>query len=280
MLEHTLDRASRISRPEDTVTVVAHEHAHFARNHVRGRFAPGLVRQPVNRDTAAGVFLPIARVRRADPDATVAIFPSDHFVHPEDVFLDSVRAAMRAAEAMPQKLVLLGVSPDEVEVDYGWIFPGRELHDVDGRAVHAVRSFLEKPSIEDAHAAREEGALWNTMVMAAKVDTLWRLGFRYLPEILFRFESLLEAVGTPMEEAVTSSIYREMPRRNFSSDLLQRARTEVAVVELRDALWSDWGREERIAETLDRLGKRPAWANTLAARAPSRAPLAVAGARA
>jgi mannose-1-phosphate guanylyltransferase len=63
MLQHTLDRARRISSPEDIVTVVAREHAGYWRSQVSGELAGGLVVQPVNRDTAAGIFLPLARVR-------------------------------------------------------------------------------------------------------------------------------------------------------------------------------------------------------------------------
>ena len=259
MLQHTLDRASRISSPEDIVTVVAREHAGYWRSQVSGELARGLVTQPVNRDTAAGIFLPLARVRAVDPGATVAIFPSDHFIYPETRFVAAIETALRAAEVLRERLVLLGVRPDEPEPDYGWVFRGRELLDLEGRRVHAVRTFLEKPSAEDARAAREDGALWNTMIMAGKVETFWRLGWRYLPELMFRFDCYVEAIGTPAEEAALASIYSDMPIRNFSSDLLQRARTEVAAVELEGVLWSDWGRAERIAETLARLGKRPAW---------------------
>lgn len=265
MLQHTLDRASRVSSLEDIVTVVAREHKGYWRNQVRGELARGLVTQPVNRDTAAGIFLPLARVRAMDPDAAVAIFPSDHFIYPESRFVAAVETALRAAGELPERLILLGVRPDGPEPDYGWVFRGRELlnleglEGLEGRRVHAVRTFLEKPSAEDARAAREEGALWNTLIMAAKVETFWRLGWRYLPELMFRFESYVEAIGTPMEDAVLSSIYADMPIRNFSSDLLQRARTEVGAIELEGVLWSDWGRAERIAETLARLGKRPAW---------------------
>jgi mannose-1-phosphate guanylyltransferase len=269
MLQHTLGRASRVSRPEDVVTVVAREHQGYWRNQVTGAFASGLVTQPVNRDTAAGIFLPLARVRASDPDATVAVFPSDHFIYPEGRFVTSVDAALGAAEALPERLVLLGVRPDDPEPDYGWVFRGRELLEVSGRKVHAVRTFLEKPAPEDARAAREDGALWNTMILAAKVETFWRLGWRYLPELMFRFESYAEAIGTPYEDAALASIYKDMPRRNFSSDLLQRARTEVAALELDGVLWSDWGRAERIAETLARVGMRPLWA--------AQEPLAVAG---
>jgi mannose-1-phosphate guanylyltransferase len=223
----------------------------------------------LNRDTGAGIFLPLARVRALDPEATVAVFPSDHFIHPEARFVEAVETALRAAEALRERLVLLGVRPDDPEPDYGWVFRGRELLDLDGRRVHAVRTFLEKPSAGDARAAREEGALWNTMILAGKLETFWRLGWRYLPQVLSRFESYVEAVGTPMEDAVLSSIYADMPVRNFSSDLLQRARTEVAAIELDGVLWSDWGRAERIVETLARVGKRPAW--------EEREPLAIAG---
>ncbi len=259
MLQHTLERASRVSRSENVVTVVAREHRGYWKSQVSGDFARGLVAQPVNRDTAAGIFLPLARVRHLDPDATVVLFPSDHFIYPEARFTASIEAAVRAAAELPQRIVLLGVRPDEPEPDYGWIFQGRELLEVDGRKVHAVRSFLEKPTAADARAARTEGALWNTLILAARVDTVWRLGWRYLPQVLFRFESYVEAIGTPHEESTLFSIYADMPAQNFSSDLLQRARSEVAVMQLEDVLWSDWGRAERIVETLGRVGKQPAW---------------------
>ena len=50
-----------------------------------------------------------------------------------------------------------------------------------------------------------------------------------------------------------------MPAKNFSSDLLQRAPEKLAVIELTGALWSDWGKPERIAETLRRIDRRPAY---------------------
>ncbi len=45
----------------------------------------------------------------------------------------------------------------------------------------------------------------------------------------------------------------------FSSDVLQRASERLAVMEMEGVHWSDWGRPDRIAGTLHRLGKRPAF---------------------
>jgi mannose-1-phosphate guanylyltransferase len=35
---------------------------------------------------------------------------------------------------------------------------------------------------------------------------------------------------------------------------------QIAVLELNGVLWSDWGRRERIEETLREIGKQPAFA--------------------
>jgi hypothetical protein len=70
---------------------------------------------------------------------------------------------------------------------------------------------------------------------------------------------LEEAVGTDREEAVTDTVYRTMPQVNFSSELLALAADKTAVIELDGVLWCDWGSPSRISETLQRIGKVPAF---------------------
>jgi hypothetical protein len=48
-----------------------------------------------------------------------------------------------------------------------------------------------------------------------------------------------------------------MPSWNVSADLLGRSAANLAVMELDRVHWSDWGKPERILETLHRAGKRP-----------------------
>jgi mannose-1-phosphate guanylyltransferase len=117
----------------------------------------------------------------------------------------------------------------------------------------------EKPPLSEADALMASGALWNTLVLASKVDTLWRLGWRSLPELMPRFERLGDAIGTSREGRVLDAVYRDMPVRNFPSGLLEQAPEEMAVLELRDVLWSDWGKPGRIVNTLRRIAKPPAF---------------------
>jgi mannose-1-phosphate guanylyltransferase len=88
MFQHTLDRSDQIIAPERRVTVIARAHRDEAFSQFSWR-APGkVILQPSNRETAAGIFLGLTYIRKRDPDATVVIFPSDHFAHPEDRFVD------------------------------------------------------------------------------------------------------------------------------------------------------------------------------------------------
>lgn len=144
MFQHTLDRASRLTPPDRMVTVVARSHRHDALAQWGDRRSGTILFQPANRDTAAGLFLPLTYIRARAPEATVVLYPSDHFVYPEDRFLEAVRRAVRIAESHSDRVVMLGVAPDRLELDYGWIQPGRPLDGRDSEAGQTVCSFLEK----------------------------------------------------------------------------------------------------------------------------------------
>jgi hypothetical protein len=73
-----------------------------------------------------------------------------------------------------------------------------------------------------------------------------------------RFEWLKETVDTNEEPRVLDAIYEAMPRRNFSSQMLQGEPDRLAVMEMKDVLWSDWGSPDRIESGIERTWKRPA----------------------
>lgn len=257
MLQHTLDRADAITVSVQKVTIVAADQQAEANRHVRGRRGL-IVAQPADRGTAAGIFLPLLYVRHLTPRATVVVYPSDHFVMPETPFIETVRSAMTAADRLRDCIVLVGARPDGPETDYGWVTTGATLDTVAGVSVHAVTTFIEKPTPTAAEAARRSGALWNTFVFAVRADVLWELGRQYLPSVIDALEPVGRAIGTPREAAAIDEAYRAIPASNFSTGLLERAVSRMAAVELTDTHWSDWGRPDRIARSLGRVqAERP-----------------------
>ncbi len=259
MFQHTVDRALRLVPPERIVAVVSRDHRDLVTGQLLERGPARVVYQPANRDTAPGIFLPLTYVAALDPEATVVVLPSDHFAYPEDRLVAAIRDATSAAMGSPGHLVLVGASPDRLELDYGWILREGRAIQLNGIPVYPVRSFLEKPERAKAEAAWEAGALWNTLVFAARAETLWTLGWRFLPSLMPLFERLKEVVGTEAESHVLRSIYEAMPQKNISYDLLQCMTEHLSVIELNDVLWSDWGRPERVAEALRQIGRSPAF---------------------
>jgi mannose-1-phosphate guanylyltransferase len=102
-----------------------------------------------------------------------------------------------------------------------------------------------------------QGALWNTLVLVANVEALWKAGWECCPEVMEKFEQLRQSIGTPDEGSVLQTIYHDMPNCNFSREVLQPLSKQLGVMELEKVFWSDWGRPERIIETLQAFGIRP-----------------------
>lgn len=284
MLEHSWCRALAVARPGRVITVVGGGHRHFLAG--MREVPPGpVIEQPLDRGTAPGVFLPTALALAGNPEAIVVVMPSDHFVHPEWRFVALVQAACRCAAEQRGRLVMLGATPLWAETDFGWILPGAREN---GSPALPVLGFEEKPDRDRAERFLASGSLWNTMVVAARADTLWQLGKRLLPEVMRPFDALLEQLRISNGELppaatahAVARAYDHMPRADFSRDLVQACPESALVLPLGDIAWSDWGRPERVGDSLRQLGKKPAFDAVGEPREPalSRLRPAVAGAR-
>ncbi len=263
MLEHTIDRAVELVGEQRVITVTGSGHGRF----LEIQRVEGLVmEQPFSRGTGAGVLLPAAYILRKDPEATVLIFPSDHFVSPKAGFLDQVVLARQFAERLEERMILMAAVPDRPETDYGWVqpgvpVPGLALHGP--TKIHEVRSFREKPCASEARSCFERGDLWNTMIIAVKLKALWSLVKRIVPGVMEKFESFFRSLpgrreeARPVEETAVRCLYHSIPTFDFSATFLTRASADLAVMPLNGVLWSDWGRPERVFSTLRMIGRRP-----------------------
>jgi mannose-1-phosphate guanylyltransferase len=260
LLRQTLDRVSLAIPEERTLVVTVRRHAGYIAEEFSGGTHPRILAQPLDRGTAAGVLYPAHWIAWRNPEATVAIFPSDHFLLGETSFMAHVAEVVAWVEKHPERLVLLGAPPSSPEVEYGWIEPGEALGDVSTGPVRAVRQFWEKPSVARARACLESGHLWNTSVLVGKVATLVQTGWQALPGLSDRLAHIEPFVGTPEEADAVRQAYELMPRANFSKDVLEAAGDALAVSRLPRIVWSDLGSPHRVMEALTRMRIRPEWA--------------------
>jgi mannose-1-phosphate guanylyltransferase len=105
-----------------------------------------------------------------------------------------------------------------------------------------------------------QGALWNTMVMVCRVDTLFSCIARVAPILDAACTEIARAIGTPHEHAVLQDVYRRLEPTNFSRQVMEPLAgspdAALVMVSMRGVGWSDWGSEERIGRMLDQLGWR------------------------
>jgi mannose-1-phosphate guanylyltransferase len=273
MLQHTADRALMLASSGHIITIIGTKHRHLLSINTPHKL-PGLIlEQPCAKDTTPGVFYPLSYVMANDPDATVILLPSDHFVYPESNFIESVRRAVILVEHFEKKLVLLGALPDRCEEDYGWICP-KSLKHHDNSFAEEVEDFVEKPSFPRACSCFRSGCYWNTMVSVAKARTFWEIGNLNAPDMMAKFEMLrhvLKAVwrgvaNWKIERLAVQYVYENISPGNLSRDLLPKALDRLLVLPLRNVQWSDWGRPSRITESLASIGKLPAFLSSQLSR--------------
>jgi mannose-1-phosphate guanylyltransferase len=233
MLEHTFQRAEKLIPAQKLLVVIAKEHLQF--DEVRHQIAPRprecIVIQPGNKDTGPGILLPLMHLYKRYPDAIVALFPSDHFILEEDLFMQHVDRAFRIVESNGSRIVLLGLEPNEPDPEYGYIVPGETIDDRELDEVRKVGMFVEKPSTEAAKKIIRRGALWNTLVLVVRCKTLLQAIQRATPELYRSFEPIENVIGTPDEQRVIEEVYHKLPSLNFSKGVL-----EVLSFEHRQAL--------------------------------------------
>ncbi len=257
MFQHTLERADQVTQCEQKITVISQAHEEIASPQLAAHPGGALLLQPKNCDTGPGVFLALSYLKLLAVDATVIIFPSDHFISPVHRFLHILSSGINALEDLPDQLILLGVRPMTPETDYGWIQPGGLIRK-DGLApLYQVQSFIEKPKASKAQHLMDTGGLWNTMILIGKLTTFWNLGWLFLPKLMQKFRAFQAFIGSQWEHSMLEHMYLDMPVCNFSNELLQKIPERLTVLEMRDVLWSDWGIPTRISETLLAIGKTP-----------------------
>lgn len=259
LLQQTLDRVGLVIPAERTVVVSVHSQARYLDADLAGRPVPHVLLQPANRGTAAGVLLPAHWIRAHDPDATVLVVPSDHYVRDGEAFMGHAAEVLASVARARDRVVLLGVQPTGLDTGYGWIEPGAPLDLTTSGPICEVRRFIEKPGLERAARCFASGWLWNTLVLAATADTLLALGRRALPGLHGRLREMETFVGSRREAWAVARALADVPAADFSGAILDPCPPGLAVSKLPPIVWSDLGTPQRLLGVLRWLPERPAW---------------------
>jgi mannose-1-phosphate guanylyltransferase len=151
-----------------------------------------ILAEPVGLNTAPAIGLAAFILQRADPDAVLGLFPSDHVVGDVKRFHEVVGEGVEIA-ASGENIVVLGIQPSRAETGYGYIEAGSLSA---GNARH-VRRFTEKPNLEQAaEFIRTGNFFWNSGMFLWSAKTLVNALNEHLPKTAVLLDKIAADFGT------------------------------------------------------------------------------------
>jgi len=247
LLHAALERARAVASPERTCVIVAREHRRWWSDLAASVPAENVIVQPRNRGTAHGILLPLLHILRRDPDASLLILPSDHFVKEEAKLSMSLQQAMAQVERQRDRAILLGFTPDDPDPELGYVVPGTPA----GAGVYEVDRFVEKPSVATARALIERGAAWNAFILAAHARTLLQAFEAHDPRSVQEMRRIIDSADThEAAQQALSGLYERLSDFDFSRGIAQEGRLRMRMLTVPPCGWSDLGTPRRVAAVL------------------------------
>jgi mannose-1-phosphate guanylyltransferase len=215
---------------EDRVLVVTGEHLAEA----TARVVPGMPRahilcEPSPRNTAPCIAWATATVLRQDPEALVAVLPSDHFIGDEAAFREVLGRALEAAAA--GRVTTIGIVPTRPETGYGYIEVGEAIEGAAGKGgARSVVRFVEKPDRPRAQAfLAGKKHLWNAGMFFFRAKDMIALVQQHLPELAGGIATIEEAARQGRELEVLRTVFPTLPSISIDNGVMEKA-SGLAVV--------------------------------------------------
>lgn len=255
LLEDAIVRASKLVPATRICTIVAQQHRQWWSESRELMRLPhdNLIVQPRNRGTGIGILYSVLHILAKDPEARIVMLPADHYVRDEAILRDSLKLALDRIEEGKDRPVLLGIEPEVSDTDLGYIVPGGP----DAAGGQRVAKFIEKPNETIAQELIDQGALWNSFIIAATAQTLLNMFLPRYSAMVMEMQIILSrrlSLNLPAGAwPAVVDLYMRLPSLDFSRDILEDKVEKLCVVRVPPCGWSDLGTPRRVGQTLQHL---------------------------
>ncbi len=243
-LQMTYDRFSRIISPNNIFIVTSDAYAEMVAEQLPALSPKNILTEPCRRNTAPCIAYATYKIKSINPDATVVVAPSDHFISNENLFIQTIATALEYASAN-DKLITMGIEPTRPETAYGYIqLNMKQSEQINGYEVFDVKTFTEKPEVEMAEVFLKSGEfLWNSGIFVWKISSLIPELERYLPDIAQAYASCT-SYNTADEKTDIDRIYENCVPISIDYGIMEQ--TEKSWVFRTSFGWSDLGTWESL----------------------------------
>jgi mannose-1-phosphate guanylyltransferase len=252
MIQRTVSRLGRAIPPERVLILTNDRLVAPITKQLPRLPAGSILAEPCKRDTAPCIGLAAFHLIRRDPEATMAVMPSDHVIHSDEVFQRSIAAAAELVEQSPEGIVTFGVRPTYPAESFGYIERGQRvalLESAPDLNLYRVARFREKPRIEKARQFLAAGSFyWNAGIFVWKAATILQALAEHEPEMHERLQTIADAIGTDTYQPTLEREFAAIQGKSIDYAVMEHAR-DVLVIEA-PFEWDDVGSWQAIARLI------------------------------
>lgn len=247
MIQLTVERISPMVKLEDIYVATNKDYKALVLEQLPGLPEQNVICEPVGRNTAPCIGLGAMHMAKKYDDAMMFVFPSDHLIKFNKMFIRTLHDACEVAEK-GDNLVTIGIVPDYPETGYGYI--KFDSHIMEGQA-YKVDRFVEKPSLEVAkeYLSTEE-YLWNSGMFIWKVSSILKNLQKFMPNTYKALKRIQDVIGTDQEENVLEKEFYGIQSQSIDYGIMEKAK-DIYIL-LGTFGWDDvgsWLAVERIKKT-------------------------------
>ena len=227
LLQKTFSRLNKIIPSENIYILTNEMYLEITLKQLPEISEKQVVLEPAMRNTAPCILLSALKIKKKNPDASMLVAPSDHWIEDENAFAKDIQACFDAAQR-DEVLLTLGVEPTFPNTGYGYIQIENEI-EIDNITnansdIFTVKQFREKPDYETAKQFLADGNfLWNAGIFIWSVKNIVASFEKFLPEMHSVFSKGIGILNTSEEKKFIDENYSEAENISIDYGILEKA---------------------------------------------------------
>ena len=243
LLQNTIDRIRPIIPAERIIVSTNSDYVHIVQEQIPDLPEENIIGEPVAKNTAPCIAFAASLVHYRDPDATMIVLPSDHYITNEKAFLQDLELCTKISDEN-NRLVTIGITPTRPETGYGYIqFDDNQVILFNGNEAYPVKTFAEKPDVQTALKFLQSGDfLWNSGMFIWKTGKILEEINKHLPVLHHQvniFHRHLKENDGLISSDVLQSVYNSCFSVSVDYGIMEKSDEVVVVPSHFD--WSDLG---------------------------------------
>ena len=244
LLQSTILRFSLFTETEKIYIVSGKDQAKVLEEQTPMLPKQNLIYEPVGKNTLPCIGLAAMFAEIENPDGVMVVSPSDHLIENNELFRDTVMAAVKIAEEK-DGIVTIGITPAFPATGYGYVKTAENITGSEEISQFKVERFVEKPNETTARGYIEQGGYyWNSGLFVFKIAVFLDAVKQFAPALYADLRKIQAELGKPSFEQTLDTIYRAVEGISVDYGIMEHAKN-IYLVE-GNFVWNDLGSWESV----------------------------------